>query len=229
MISIIVVLAFTCSVIFSFLYQFSSIEKVNLQYFKRRSQCDYCHTSLKWFDTLPLLSFIFLKGHSRCCSNPLKRSYIIGEILSFLIVPYLIFTDIHINYSLFILTCLMLITMSLTDIQTLTINSNLILIFFIVGIYISSLHLISFIFIFFLLHTFFLLNSKSIGYGDILLLSILSIFYTYEFMLHLILLTCAIGLMFYIIMFRFKIRKIPLIPFISISYILLINFSNNIM
>ena len=106
-----------------------------------------------------------------------KTLYIIGEILSFLIVPYLIFIDIHINYSLFILTCLMLITMSLTDIQTLTINSNLILVFF-VGIYISSLHLISFIFIFFLLHTFFLLNSKSIGYGDILLLSILSIFYT---------------------------------------------------
>ena len=102
---------------------------MNLQYFKRRSQCDYCHTSLKWFDTIPLLSFIFLKGHSRCCSNPLKRSYIIGEILSFLIVPYLIFIDIHINYSLFILTCLMLITMSLTDIQTLTINSNLILVF----------------------------------------------------------------------------------------------------
>ena len=123
----------------------------------------------------------------------------------------------------------MLITMSLTDIQTLTINSNLILVFFFVGIYISSLHLISFIFIFFLLHTFFLLNSKSIGYGDILLLSILSIFYTYEFMLHLLLLTCVISIVFFIIMYRFMIHKIPLIPFISISYIVLINFSDNIM
>ena len=201
---------------------------MNLQYFKRRSQCDYCHTSLKWFDTIPLLSFIFLKGHSRCCSNPLKRSYIIGEILSFLIVPYLIFIDIHINYSLFILTCLMLITMSLTDIQTLTINSNLILVF--LCRYLYFFITFDFIYIYFLSITYiFLLNSKSIGYGDILLLSILSIFYTYEFILHLILLTCAIGLMFYIILFRFKIRKIPLIPFISISYILLINFSNNIM
>ena len=222
MISIIVLLAFTCSVIFSFI-SISSIEKVNLQYFKRRSQCDYCHTSLKWFDTIPLLSFIFLKGHSRCCSNPLKRSYIIGEILSFLIVPYLIFIDIHINYSLFILTCLMLITMSLTDIQTLTINSNLILVF--LCRYLYFFITFDFIYIYFLSITYiFLLNSKSIGYGDILLLSILSIFYTYEFILHLILLTCAIGLMFYIILFRFKIRKIPLIPFISISYILLINF-----
>ena len=201
---------------------------MNLQYFKRRSQCDYCHTSLKWFDTIPLLSFIFLKGRSRCCSNPLKRSYIIGEILSFLIVPYLIFIDIHINYSLFILTCLMLITMSLTDIQTLTINSNLILVF--LCRYLYFFITFDFIYIYFLSITYiFLLNSKNIGYGDILLLSILSIFYTYEFILHLILLTCAIGLMFYIILFRFKIRKIPLIPFISISYILLINFSNNIM
>ena len=201
---------------------------MNLQYFKRRSQCDYCHTSLKWFDTIPLLSFIFLKGRSRSCSNPLKRSYIIGEILSFLIVPYLIFIDIHINYSLFILTCLMLITMSLTDIQTLTINSNLILVF--LCRYLYFFITFDFIYIYFLSITYiFLLNSKSIGYGDILFLSILSIFYTYEFILHLILLTCAIGLMFYIILFRFKIRKIPLIPFISISYILLINFSNNIM
>ena len=157
-----------------------------------------------------------------------KTPYIIGEILSFLIVPYLIFIDIHINYSLFILTCLMLITMSLTDIQTLTINSNLILVF--LCRYLYFFITFDFIYIYFLSITYiFLLNSKSIGYGDILLLSILSIFYTYEFILHLILLTCAIGLMFYIILFRFKIRKIPLIPFISISYILLINFSNNIM
>ena len=122
----------------------------------------------------------------------------------------------------------MLITMSLTDIQTLTINSNLILVF--LCRYLYFFITFDFIYIYFLSITYiFLLNSKSIGYGDILLLSILSIFYTYEFMLHLILLTCAIGLMFYIILFRFKIRKIPLIPFISISYILLINFSNNIM
>ena len=168
---------------------------MNLQYFKRRSQCDYCHTSLKWFDTIPLLSFIFLKGHSRCCSNPLKRSYIIGEILSFLIVPYLIFIDIHINYSLFILTCLMLITMSLTDIQTLTINSNLILVF--LCRYLYFFITFDFIYIYFLSITYiFLLNSKSIGYGDILLLSILSIFYTYEFILHLILLTLQLVLCF---------------------------------
>ncbi|MGW9857320.1 leader peptidase (prepilin peptidase) / N-methyltransferase [Staphylococcus hominis] len=218
-----------CSVIFSFLYQFSSVEDVNLQYFKQRSQCDYCHTLLKWFDTIPLLSFIYLKGHSRCCSNTLKRSYFIGEVLSFLIVPYVLFTHIHINYSLFILTCLMLITMSITDIETLTINSNLIFVFFFTGIYISSVHYISFIIIFFLLHTFFLLNPKSIGYGDILLLSLLSLFYTYEFMLHLLLLTCVISIVFFIIMYRFMIHKIPLIPFISISYIVLINFSDNIM
>lgn len=229
MIRIIILLSFTCSVIFSFLYQFSSVEKLNFQYFKRRSQCDYCHTLLKWFDTIPLLSFIFLKGRSRCCLQTLKKSYIIGEVLSFLIVPYILLIHIHINYSLFLLTCLMLITMSLTDIQTLTISSNLILVFFFVGIYISSVHFTSFIVIFFLLHIFFLLNSKSIGYGDILLLSILSLFYTYEFILHLLLLTCVIGLIFYIIMNRFKIRKIPLIPFISVSYILLILFSNNIM
>ncbi|MGX8004322.1 prepilin peptidase [Staphylococcus hominis] len=91
------------------IFKYRESESCNIS--RRRSQCDYCHTSLKWFDsTIPLLSFIFLKGRSRCCSNPLKRSYIIGEILSFLIVPYLIFIDIHINYSLFILTCLMLIT-----------------------------------------------------------------------------------------------------------------------
>jgi leader peptidase (prepilin peptidase)/N-methyltransferase len=46
------------------------------------SHCPQCKTQLKWFDNIPLLSFIFLKGKCRYCGEKISIRYFIVELSS---------------------------------------------------------------------------------------------------------------------------------------------------
>ena len=46
-----------------------------------RSSCPKCKNSIKWFDNIPLISFILLKGKCRNCNNPIALQYFIVELI----------------------------------------------------------------------------------------------------------------------------------------------------
>ncbi len=48
---------------------------------KQRSFCDFCRKPLKFYDNIPLLSFLVYRGKSRCCGQKLPRYYPVVEIL----------------------------------------------------------------------------------------------------------------------------------------------------
>lgn len=48
---------------------------------KKRSFCDYCGKQLKWYENIPVFSWLFLRGKTRCCNKKLPVSYPIVEIL----------------------------------------------------------------------------------------------------------------------------------------------------
>jgi len=48
---------------------------------QKRSFCDWCGEKLNWYDNIPLFSWLFLKGKSRCCGNPLPYSYPLIELI----------------------------------------------------------------------------------------------------------------------------------------------------
>ena len=75
-------LAYTCSIIFSFLYQFCNQNILKLQYLYSRSHCDFCHTIIKTLRFTAYYKFLKLRGQSRCCNQPLQRLYLIGELVS---------------------------------------------------------------------------------------------------------------------------------------------------
>ncbi|MBI2635286.1 MAG: prepilin peptidase [Parcubacteria group bacterium] len=50
-----------------------------------RSMCLECRTSLKWYDLMPLLSFLYLRGRCRYCRKKISWQYPTVEILSGLI------------------------------------------------------------------------------------------------------------------------------------------------
>ncbi|HSH37055.1 prepilin peptidase, partial [Schnuerera sp.] len=39
------------------------------------SYCPNCSTPLKWYDLVPVLSFLFLKGKCRCCGERISPRY----------------------------------------------------------------------------------------------------------------------------------------------------------
>lgn len=47
-----------------------------------RSHCDYCQKNLSWIDLFPILSFLFLKGKSRCCNKKLSFQYPLVELIT---------------------------------------------------------------------------------------------------------------------------------------------------
>jgi len=48
---------------------------------KSRSFCDYCGRQLKWYENIPVFSWLILKGRTKCCHKKLPLSYPIVEML----------------------------------------------------------------------------------------------------------------------------------------------------
>ena len=59
---------------------------------KGRSFCTSCEKQINWYDNIPLLSFIFLKGKCRCGKSKINLQYFLVELVSatsFLLIYYL--------------------------------------------------------------------------------------------------------------------------------------------
>jgi len=53
----------------------------------RRSFCPRCGRALRWFDNIPLLSFILLRGRCRDCGEPISWRYFSVELITGLVLP----------------------------------------------------------------------------------------------------------------------------------------------
>lgn len=51
-------------------------------YNKNRSFCDFCGRQLRWFDNIPVISWVVYGGKSRCCQKKLPLLYPIVELLT---------------------------------------------------------------------------------------------------------------------------------------------------
>ena len=45
-----------------------------------RSRCDKCKKELKWYDLIPIFSYVFLKGKCRYCGEKISPLNLIVEI-----------------------------------------------------------------------------------------------------------------------------------------------------
>lgn len=53
-----------------------------LKFVKGRSFCPECKRKINWFDNVPLISFILLKGRCRYCHSPISLRYPVVELLT---------------------------------------------------------------------------------------------------------------------------------------------------
>jgi prepilin signal peptidase PulO-like enzyme (type II secretory pathway) len=92
-----------------------------------RSHCEYCNKVLKWYDLIPVVSFVLLQGKCRYCHEQLSLKYPISEIVTgvlFLMTYLSIF-----NYKFSILNQIT-INQLLNLLYSLIVISSLIIIFF---------------------------------------------------------------------------------------------------
>lgn len=100
-----------------------------------RSFCPKCQSSIKWYDNVPLLSFLLLKGRCRKCSVKIPLRYPIVELMTALLffVLYLEF-GFTLNFFKYIFFFALLIVVSVIDIDYHAIPAYLCFIGVVVGL-----------------------------------------------------------------------------------------------
>ncbi|MEK7636053.1 MAG: prepilin peptidase [Patescibacteria group bacterium] len=89
----------------------------DLKIINGRSNCFHCHTKLKWYELIPLLSFIIQFGKCRSCGNRLSWQYPLVELLSgliFVLVPLLLLWSLLLSIA-WILIFLLFLLLSIID------------------------------------------------------------------------------------------------------------------
>lgn len=160
---------------------------------KRRSYCDSCKKTLKWYDLIPVFSFIFLQGRCRQCRSPISLYYPIVEIVTgALFVTTFIFVlggnfqldkILTLIYYLFIVSSFIVIFF--TDLKYGIIPDKILFPAILVSLaYLFTIHNSLFIIhflsgvgaflLFFLLHL--ITRGKGMGFGDVKLVFLMGLF-----------------------------------------------------
>lgn len=149
-----------------------------------RSYCDHCKKNLAWYDLVPILSFLLLKGKCRYCHNPLSLYYPVVELITGLLFAGVVFflgrpttnviTIVTVIYYLFIMSSLIVVFFA--DLKYGIIPDKIIFpmaffslsYLFLIHNSLFTIHMLAavgaFAFFFFL---FFITRGKGMGFGDV--------------------------------------------------------------
>jgi len=203
------------------------------------SNCPLCKKKILAKDNIPILSYIFLKGRCRFCSERISVRYPVVELISAIALP-LFFILFGFNFLFFKTSILfyILFTLSMIDIETGELSIKITVFGAVIGIIFlflnNELSLISgllgaglgFVLVFF---TYFvgkiLLKKNAIGGGDLYLMMMLGLYLGWKKIITAYFLSFIIaGIFFLLLMVKLKRvpwgEPVPFVPFISAGAIL---------
>ena len=218
---------------------------------KGRSFCTSCKEQIKWYDNIPFLSFIFLKGKCRKCGNKISSQYFLVEFvsaISFVIVYHLY--GISITTLLLIILSIFFIIIFFIDLKHFIIPNELTFPLMLIGFvksfepnlnqtifpnYINSLiggvfgYLIIWLIIFFYKKV---RNKEGMGLGDAKLMAVVGFWFGWASIPFTIFISSFVALIFSIPSLIKKNKnmatQIPFGPYIIIGCIIYVSFANQI-
>lgn len=98
----ILVFGFSLGAVLGSLIKALSDRSLNNKSFWGRSYCPNCKKKLQWYDLLPVLSYLFLRGNCRYCKEKIGIEYLIVEVITGILVSFL-FWQSFLNFDLTIL------------------------------------------------------------------------------------------------------------------------------
>ena len=218
------------------------------------SVCPVCGKNIKFYDNIPVISFLLLKGKCRYCSSSISPVYPLVELLCGFLALICFFkfgaTWVFLKYLIFIF---LLVAASFTDITTLlddkqfqsgiipdiiTVGGAFIGIFF--GIFIEPFFvdvLMGCIFGFFIifipniLYKFFM-HKDGMGGGDMKLFAMVGSFLGYKPLMFILFISSISGIivgLVIILVTKNRYFPIPFAPFISVAAALFVFYGGTIM
>lgn len=141
----------------------------NLDFVKGRSFCDNCKKDLFWYDNIPLFSFLFYRGKSRCCSKKISIRYPLIELASAvgIVIVWLAFHNLAFIFLFFLTFCVFII-----DLEHQIIPDELSWLVLLLGLYTTHDILYTslfagFFFAFLLLLLNLITKGRGMGLGDV--------------------------------------------------------------
>ena len=194
------------------------------------SHCTVCNTKLKWYDLIPILSYILLKGKCRYCSSKISIRYPLIELFTGLMFV-LVFQKFGWSFQFvkwIIFTVLLITTGSIDLIEGIVpdiivipgiITGIIFSIFYGKSSFLQSIYGLLFMAAFFLI--IILLTKGGMGWGDLTFGAMIGSFLGFKLSLITLVLSFIIGAIagLILIILRKKGRKetIPFGPFLSIA------------
>lgn len=106
------------------------------EFVRKPSHCMSCGHALKWFELIPLLSWLLQKGKCRACGVKLSAQYPVVEALNGLmwLATALLFRGDWLTVALYCILFSMLLVLSVIDWRTFTIPNGINLVIFLLGV-----------------------------------------------------------------------------------------------
>ncbi len=205
------------------------------------SHCPVCKERIKWYDNIPIASYIVLGGKCRVCKSKISIQYPIIEVINgiFFLLVYLKFGFSLLSIKYFIFVSILLI-LSMIDLKSYFLPDSLTFTLIILGIILNFLSGFSlelsflgastYAFPFLIIYGFgeYVFKKEALGFGDIKLASGIGAFLGYTGFYYLYLwftVTFVLGSIISLILIGLKIKErkeqIPFAPYLSLAAIIM--------
>lgn len=202
-----------------------------------RSHCMGCGYQLAWFDNIPLISYLFLKGRCRKCHQRISLQYPLIEALNaILYVMVFLINGMNVVSVLYCFATSALIVLSVIDWKTFEIPMGLNIFLGILGVirvifdytnwysYVIGFFVVSgFLFLLFLIT-----SGRGIGFGDIKLMAASGLLLGWKLIILSLFVGCILGSIIHVI--RMKVSKADHIlafgPYLALGIYLSMLFGN---
>lgn len=200
-----------------------------------RSHCVHCKHTIAWFDNIPLLGFLWLRGHCRYCHHNISLRYPFIELLTALLS---IGVAIRFGLSPLTLAALSLtwalIALTFIDIDHTLLPDNITLPFLWLGLFVNLFTvfqnaesailgaILGYLFLWTVYWIFkWITHKEGMGYGDFKLLAMLAAWLGWQALPSIILISSFVGSVVGICLILFqgrdKLKPIPFGPFLAMS------------
>ena len=209
------------------------IDEEKLSLSKPASTCPKCKTSIRWYQNIPVISWLALRGKCGTCQNPISIRYPFIELLTAvcsLIVVAVFGPTLQMVFGVFLTW--MLITLTFIDFDTQLLPDRFTLTLGAIGLGINSFniyttatsaiwgYIIGFLCLWIVYYLFKIVTGKEgMGYGDFKLLAALGAWMGPLLLPLIILLSSVVGAIIGIILLKIRKENIPFAfgPYIAIA------------
>ena len=156
-----------------------------------RSKCDHCKETLKWYNLVPIFSYIFQRAKATCCKKTISMKYLVTEILLALVFIYIFQNIKFLTYGIIIPLLFLLIFIDEKYKEIPVWLNGLILVWVLFNFDLLIANLITAIIVTAILLGLTLIfekvkNKSGLGLGDVILLFSISLYFGFPVVVYLI-------------------------------------------